>query len=119
MKRKRINYKWLITDKLSRISKVTGETYVLDYNRSRGGYKVFAKDTKVSYNYPPKRLLCYRASARVLYKYLEGVLWGMGVNGSLIDKKIDYLRFIEKIDEETRMVLKKELAELTYLIAKI
>lgn len=110
MKRKRINYKWLITDKLDRISEVTGETYVLDYDRSRVGYEVLAKDTRVSYNYPPKHLLFFRASGRVLYQYLQGVLWGMGVKMSLIDKKIDYLRFIEKIDKETRMMLKRELA---------
>ena len=113
MKRKRINYKELITYKLDRISELTGETYVIDYNRSRGGYIVMAKDTEVSYTYPPKKLLCYRAPGRILYKYLEGVLWGMGVNGSLIDKKIDYLQSIEKIDKKTRMMLKKELATLT------
>lgn len=112
MKRKRKNYKELITDKLNRISELTGETYVLNYDSSCGWYEVLAKDTKTPYAYAPKKLLYYRAPGRVLYQYLKGVLWGMGVNGGLIDKKIDYLQSVEKIDKETRMMLKRELSTL-------
>lgn len=112
MKRKRKNYKELITYKLNRISELTGETYVLNYDSSRGWYEVLAKDTKTSYAYAPKKLLYYRAPGRVLYQYIKGVLWGMGVNGDLVNKKIDYLLSTEKIDKETRMMLKRELATL-------
>lgn len=104
-----MSHKKLIRNQLDRISEVTGETYVLDYNRSRGGYIVWAKKVGVPYNCEPSHLLCFRAPGRELCEYLKGVLWGIGVCESLTDKKIDYLRFIEAIDKDTRKLLKKEL----------